>query len=809
MPQLLAVYSGRHLGVSPRSCWFQLDSCAMEPTESLRTLILTAAKQVSLELQGDRIRLQLPSNPPADRIHSGPFARALRRYIPEVKIEEWDGTDTLQQPLAYSIAKHLLSKYTHWARCLGVADETLALPPWLEPLTNSSDQPTAFSEPSYFSQAPQKLTEHQKQGILFGVQRAGRLLLADDMGLGKSVQALGVAWQYRDDFPMLILCPTALIDLWKEEILKWTPITEVVTGTAIEPTAQVVIISYSLLGKFEQSFDGIGFKLVIADECHSIKTLDAQRSMFFLRVASLAHRLILISSGEVVLKSLMELHPLLQILDPKLGSESFLQRYGSKDKDSFRPRFDRREQELHSYLFKLIGLRRRKEEVFNELPLRRQKIFLNVGGSLSGELKRLEAELFRRGRNCSDSKQARLSEMKRLSHLVMQSKRRSCVEYITEISNNGIGKVVFFAYHREMLDSLEAALKDALGASGYVRVDQTVTVTQRTHLLACFEEDPRCHAALLSFNALSEDTELSVVVETMIFTEMAWAPGIILQCEGRSQNGSVQIQYLLGDSQWDSHCYQRLEEKRQLNRQLTHTQAAGAPTLVAPSADHTVAKEEINLRPSDRQEPRIESSETSETSDAVYRVVEHLHLGLNLKLQECYTQEALEKKCKGSQYKLKRLHDFMREAKKLQRVEVQLARPPKRQRFESKMTHPMHRTFFRGGGSKWFRTKSFSNKHCWRVVQNQFLADFKAKHLNSWDPWSPVSPEEWIPISLRTTHVARVWQWHCFQVPQFLWRPIWWLFKQNSNNYYLFSMFCFTFCEIVYHRCIVICSIVM
>ena len=477
---------------------------AMDSSQpSLRTLILTAAKHLSLEWQNDRIRLRLPSDPPVDRCHSGPFARALRRYIPEIQVEEWDAacSDTGRQPMVYSMEKGLMSKYVHWARCLGLAEENLALPPWLTPLT----APDALSrgpaqpgvEPSFFSEPQARnLAEYQKRAIRFGVSISGKVLLADDLGLGKSIQALGVAWQYRETFPLLILCPPVQRNVWQQEIAKWTPIPvtevqEVLTKTTVlETTARVIIVSYAFLEKFEelQSSAEIDFKVVIADECHSIKHFDAHKSKVILRIASLAQRLILISSDKLVKKSAAELHPLFQSLDPYLGTqETFLRRYFGGKLGKLGRRIDpRREQELEAYLFKVIGIRRKTAEVSSELlPLRRQRIFLPKSGcSLSmGELKQMETEMFHRQRFVSDSsvsKQARLSEMKRVSHLVMQTKRRSCVEYVTETTNNG-GKMLVFAYHREMLGSLEAALKETLGASGYVRIDQkTPTHSGRT-----------------------------------------------------------------------------------------------------------------------------------------------------------------------------------------------------------------------------------------------------------------------------------------------------------------------------------------
>lgn len=79
-----------------------------------------------------------------------------------------------------------------------------------------------------------------------------------------------------------------------------------------------------------------------------------------------------------------------------------------------------------------------------------------------------------------------------------------------------------------------------------------------------FQEDAECHAALLSITALAEGQTLTSA-EAVIFAELVWTPGLILQCEGRAhrigQKGSVLIQYLLLDCETDRRCHASLDAK--------------------------------------------------------------------------------------------------------------------------------------------------------------------------------------------------------------------------------------------------------
>lgn len=51
----------------------------------------------------------------------------------------------------------------------------------------------------------------QKEGIKFGVKHFGRVLIGDEMGVGKTIQALGIAFLYHSEWPLLIIAPAPLV----------------------------------------------------------------------------------------------------------------------------------------------------------------------------------------------------------------------------------------------------------------------------------------------------------------------------------------------------------------------------------------------------------------------------------------------------------------------------------------------------------------------------------------------------------------------------------------------------------------------
>lgn len=67
------------------------------------------------------------------------------------------------------------------------------------------------------------LYNFQKQGVEFGVNNFGRILLGDEMGVGKTLQAIAIMYAFKASWPLMIFCPPSLKYSWRDEFLKWLP----------------------------------------------------------------------------------------------------------------------------------------------------------------------------------------------------------------------------------------------------------------------------------------------------------------------------------------------------------------------------------------------------------------------------------------------------------------------------------------------------------------------------------------------------------------------------------------------------------
>ena len=177
----------------------------------------------------------------------------------------------------------------------------------------------------------EKLYDFQRIGVKFllskFLQNTG-CLLADEMGLGKSFQAIAFVSAIFSSFnriaPILIVCPTTLVDHWREEFSKWD--SEIVcvdlsSSTSFQPKPKTVyLISYET---FRARFDALEiskhqFSVAILDEAQRVRNPDAKTTIAVKRI-NCTCRIAL--SGSPIQNNLTELWSIFDFVAPgRLGT---------------------------------------------------------------------------------------------------------------------------------------------------------------------------------------------------------------------------------------------------------------------------------------------------------------------------------------------------------------------------------------------------------------------------------------------------------------------------------------------------------
>lgn len=258
------------------------------------------------------------------------------------------------------------------------------------------------------------LAPFQRAGVSWIVNNNGRALLADEPGLGKTIQAIGAACAYRHEWPVLIVSPSSARFHWEAEFRQWLPDDTYLPGESLIvltsekgashkylDNALVIIISYDLVHReaVKKVLMRIAPNVVICDECHYLKNGKAQRTKALLPMLKAAKRAILLS-GTPALSRPIEIFWQLHALDPNQWADfaEFHKRYcsGSKSKgggssstsgDAAAATEGQRRsgakddgkysaashlEELHTLLRATLMLRRTKAAILTQLPVKRR-----------------------------------------------------------------------------------------------------------------------------------------------------------------------------------------------------------------------------------------------------------------------------------------------------------------------------------------------------------------------------------------------------------------------------------------------------
>jgi superfamily II DNA or RNA helicase len=228
------------------------------------------------------------------------------------------------------------------------------------------------------------LYPYQERGALH-LAYGRRALLADELGLGKTVQAIAAAELLRREGRVkrtLIVCPESVRHQWQKEIFRFTGQEAFVAdGPAAQRTQgygralPYVLVGYEHVVRDQKELAALAPDLIVLDEAQRIrnwrsKTADA--------VKRLTSPFAFVLTGTPLENRLDDLYSVMQFLDQRLLGPlwRFNQRYyvldgasreakvvGYKNLDDLRARLSR------------VLLRRRREDVAAELPERVQNTF--------------------------------------------------------------------------------------------------------------------------------------------------------------------------------------------------------------------------------------------------------------------------------------------------------------------------------------------------------------------------------------------------------------------------------------------------
>lgn len=450
----------------------------------------------------------------------------------------------------------------------------------------------------------------QKPGIAFGIKNK-KIIIGDQQGLGKTLQAIGMAVALECKC-ILVICPATLKLNWQEEWRNVAGRTSMILSDRVKSSwanyhrvdaCHIFIVNYESLlkyfvkagwtkpkGKF--SLKDIPFKeeidlfdCVIVDESTNCKDGTRLKTKLTLGICKGKPNIFALTGTPVInkpndllaqlavvdrLRDLMEHipHP---VKDGKKsdwsGYNRFLNRYceGGRGVGNLK--------ELN-YRLNALGIfyRREKAEVLKDLPEKmRQIVLCEITNRKEYEVAQRDfIDYLKKWKNCTDEQVQRklrgemMVKIGVLKQISARGKIEAAIEHINECIEGG-EKIIVFANLKE----ITGALKQHYNALSIVGDDK---MEERQRAIKEFQGNPNQKVIVCSITAAGMGVTLTAATN-VLFVEFPWTYANCEQCEDRAhrigQLSSVLCKYLLGENTIDRYCYELIQKKKSIHKEVT------------------------------------------------------------------------------------------------------------------------------------------------------------------------------------------------------------------------------------------------
>lgn len=360
------------------------------------------------------------------------------------------------------------------------------------------------------------LYDYQADGVRHLLGRSSALL-GDDMGLGKSRQAVVASRIAAGRGRILVVCPATLRINWMREIKEVFPadLVGVVGEDRVDmfKACRWVVTNFERLGALVRE-RALHFAVMVVDEAHYLKEYQAGRTRNAFIMAERIERRFLIT-GTPILSREIEVHTLLRISGHPVGQlqlTEFRERYAGSPA-------------ARAALAEVLAdwmLRRPKSVLKNLGAKNRQFRFVEPGEGLDQYRKVLADDT--------------LTVMPKIVKL-RQSLEAMKLDYIAQTieSLQTDDKAIVFCEYMETVDALRAALGDAgIGVVSLVGAD---SMKKRQAAVDAFQSDPAVRVFIGTTSAAGVGITLTAA-NYVFFASQPWTPAMMRQAEDRAyRNG--------------------------------------------------------------------------------------------------------------------------------------------------------------------------------------------------------------------------------------------------------------------------------
>jgi SWI/SNF-related matrix-associated actin-dependent regulator 1 of chromatin subfamily A len=387
------------------------------------------------------------------------------------------------------------------------------------------------------------LADFQKEGVRRIYEFQGRALLADQMGLGKTIQALEWIRRIPQRRPVIIVCPASVKYNWQSEALDHFNIrVDVIEGRATKRTkclpGNIVVINYDILPSWLKVIQKAKPQVVVLDESHYLINHLAKRTKAAMKLSKLAASVVALS-GTPMTNRPIELWPVLQCVDPTIfpSRQDFAWRFCAPKFTPWGWKYDgaTNVKALHRILRERCMIRRLKKDVLKELPNKsRNAVPFKLSAKSYVAYQEAQNDFLNWLGKISPSKARRakrsqaLTKIGYLLRLVAKLKLEWTEKWIADfLDANPKEKLVCFTMHRFVIDRLIERFRGQA-----LFIDGRVKGKKRHDVVRAFQTNRKYRVLFGNWKAAGIGITLHAA-SNLAALDLPWVPGDVMQGEDR------------------------------------------------------------------------------------------------------------------------------------------------------------------------------------------------------------------------------------------------------------------------------------
>ncbi len=420
---------------------------------------------------------------------------------------------------------------------------------------------------------------YQLEAVRFAEESNIRLIIADEQGLGKTIESLSLLRLHPEKLlPAIVVCPTTVKVQWMHEIHRICDtekkkfLVQVIQSSKemALPGFDIYVITYDIL-KSDKVFSLLPestIRCMIIDECHRIKNHLSERAKAVQKIGKTVPHLIPMS-GTPIKNNAAEYFTVLNLIAPTRFPhyQGYIDRYCDTYSDGGWQKIGglKNAERFHEDTKDII-IRRTKEQVLSDLPEKIRKFHhveldKKLNKAYAAAMDELEEQLYSDGAMLPV-----IAIMAKLRHITGISKVSECVDFTTEFLLSTERKITIFTHHQDVMMILKSQLSSWCADGGFsepLTLEASHSAEHRARTVQKFKDDPKSRILLSIF---TEGLNLQFCSDAILL-ERQWNPANEENyAEDRfhrfGQKNNVSITYMIATGTIDDFFTELVEIKR-------------------------------------------------------------------------------------------------------------------------------------------------------------------------------------------------------------------------------------------------------